>query len=54
MLLVLLREHVQQRRVGFTHVDVEAHAVHLTKRHALQTPVQLADTVPARAEWFCE
>ena len=45
VLLVLLRQHFQQRRVGFTHVDVEAHAVHLAKRHALQTLVQLADTV---------
>ncbi len=45
VLLVLLRQHFQQRRVGFTHVDVEAHAVHLAKRHALQTLVQLANAV---------
>ncbi len=45
MLLVLLSQYVQQRGVGFTHVDVQSYAVNLAERYALQALVQLADTV---------
>ena len=40
--------------MGLTHVDVEAHAVHLAKRHALQTLVQLADTVLLALNGFAD
>ncbi len=45
MLLMLFRQHVQQRGVRLTHVHVQPHAVNLAKRHALQPLVQLTDTV---------
>ncbi|KUT19420.1 hypothetical protein AWE58_20725 [Escherichia coli] len=45
MLLVLFREHIQQHGMRFTHVHVEAHAVHLTERYVLQALVEHTDTV---------
>ncbi|MNZ98195.1 hypothetical protein D3C78_1174720 [compost metagenome] len=42
---MLLRKHIQQRGVSFADVHVQTHAVHLPKRHALQTLVEHPNTV---------
>ena len=45
VLLMLLGEHVEQHRVGLTHIDVQTHAVDLAEGDALQTLVEHPDTV---------
>ena len=45
MLLVLFGQHIKQRRVGFPHVDIQAHAVDLAEGDALQPLVEHTDAV---------
>ena len=42
---MLLGQHIQQRGVGFTHIDVQSHTVNLAEGDALQALVQLTNTV---------
>ena len=45
VLLMLLGEHVEQHRVGLTHIDVQTHAVDLPEGDTLQTLVEHPYTV---------
>ena len=45
MLFMLLGEHIEQHRMGLTHIDVQTHAVDLAEGDALQSLIEHPDTI---------